>query len=204
MSGLILGILGKWGGIIAEFIVAIATVGGLFFTWWQLHVLKKTNSGTFIHDLYKDFYTEDASHLIELLKGDKLKIVQKVDAAHIADRTRETYTEHEIVTHLLDPLEHLGSLAERKLVRIDLIYDFFSWYINLIWTNAKIQAYIEQTRKNPDDWDLFIRLEKLHYQCKVYGDRGTLLHDRDLLSKRAGQLGNRVWLRSIWPLRIWS
>lgn len=203
MSGSILGILAELVAIKPEWLLAFFAFVGLGFTWFQLHVLRKTSSGTFIHDLYKDFCTRDALHIIASLKSGRLDIVknvvQTVDAAGMAHKKPDIFSEDEIVAHLLDPLEQLGALAERKLVRIDLIYDFFSWYINLVWTNDKIQTYIEQARKKPDDWDLFIRLEKLHYQCKVYGDRGTLLHDRDLLSRRASQLVGRVWFRRLWP-----
>ena len=182
-------------GSVAQWVGATIALFGLGFAIWQLHVLRKTNSGTFIHDLYKDFYTEDVSRLVPLLETDKLKIVKNDVFVDLTDKKRESFTEHEIASHLLDPLENLGALANRKLVEIGLVYDFFSWYIDLAWTNEEIRKLVERSRSEPDCWDLFMRLEKLYHRCKVYGDEERLRYDRGKLSVPGYHLAN--WSRAL-------
>src|ERR1700733_3818320 len=168
-------------GTVPQWITAIAAIFGFRLARSQLDAMRKANGATFIHDLYNDFVTNDVEGLIPALMRGDFEIVETVDRDDGMPKGRKKFDVHEICRCLLNPLESVGALASRKLIDIGLVYDFFYFYIHLVWNNEEIRNHIEQARIKLNDPDLFKRLQTLHYQCNVCHDRELLRLDKNEL-----------------------
>ena len=182
-------------GTVAECATAVFALIGFCVAYMQLHAIKATDDATFVHELYAEFRTDKLGEFLPRFSCGRLKFKVCEDGDYFHGDNNYLISAHDVSFYLLNPLENVGALAARKLVTIDLVYDFFVWYVNLAWGNEEIQKYIMSLKAKNNDWDAFRRLEALYYRCKVYGDEEQLRHDREKLSAPGHHLAN--WYRAL-------
>jgi hypothetical protein len=165
-------------GTYPEWATSFFTLVGFVVAFFQLQAIKKTDNATFVHELYREFRTDKLGSFIQLFHRNSLKFIESKCENHFADNDGHEISAHDVSVYLLNPLESVGALAARDLVTIDLVYDFFGWYVELAWTNQEIRKYIAWLNESSNHWDVYRRLEVLHDRCKVYCDEERLKHDR--------------------------
>lgn len=161
--------------------------------YWQLKSFNKTTRADFIHRFTKDFFNESTREIIALLDYSALKfreseieygkdiprrewpyfLIDKDIAGQFKQKIpsqRELYTAFELDDDLLGYFDDLGTLEKRGILDISLIYDVFSYYIEIVWENEEIQKYIKwQQADNKDFGDMFENFEYIYRKCKSFG-----------------------------------
>jgi hypothetical protein len=149
-------------GSVAEWVTASIAAGALYVAWTELGAVRKTASADFIHRLKDDFFTPEATSIIQLLSEKHLKFIEAVDNPYFVTANNSRFSVFEFDRHVMLPLENLGALAHRGLVDIELAYEFFAWHVDLVWENEAVRAYVGWTRSDPSDADYFCCLESLN------------------------------------------
>jgi hypothetical protein len=174
-------------------LTAILTGILAWVAYWQLKSFNKTTRADFINRFTKDFFNESAQEIILLLDYSALKfkeseieygkdiprrewpyfLIEKDIAGQFKPKMtsqREMYTAFELDDDLLGHFDDLGTFEKRGILDISLIYDVFSYYIELVWENEEIQKYIKwQQADNKDFGDVFENFEYIYRKCKSFG-----------------------------------
>jgi hypothetical protein len=158
-------------GSAAEWVTAVVAAGALWVAWIQLRAIRKTDSADFVHRLDRDFFTPEVAKFIQWLERNEFRFVEQGDDSYFLDPFDKKVDIYEVDFHLLNPLENLATLAEDGLVKLDLVYSFFDWYVEVVWENSAISNYVTWLRKQKNSWDCFTNLEALYNRCRAYGDR---------------------------------
>jgi hypothetical protein len=158
-----------------NWLTAFSTMGtflvagaALIVAWRQLGDGNRTSAATLIHDLSLDFFTPEALLIIKEIENDTLSFEKDRDkGARFVTASGAVYKVDDIDHRILDPLEALGSLAALRLINLQLAYDYFIWYIEKVWNNGAIIDYVNWSRTDLHDDDLFVLLETLYYELEL-------------------------------------
>jgi hypothetical protein len=128
----------------------------LVLAYFQFTVLNATNNAQYLLNLSTSFFSKEALDLITLFKSDciifinnknnpifmvdKERICQIYQGRFWADR--EYYTSIEIDCILLNHLDNIGALVEKKIITVESAFQSFGWYINLLLDNSAIKEYL--------------------------------------------------------------
>jgi hypothetical protein len=186
-----------WTSLITAFFTAIIAC----VAWFQLNRFNTTTRADFIHRFTKDFFNEPTRQIMTLLDNSALKFkIREITCGKglpkrefpyfhidkdIADQLRmkvdshkSEYTAFEIDDELLGYFDDLGTFEKRGILDVSLIYDVFSYYIELVWENEEIQKYIKWQQAESEDFvDMFENFEYIYQKCKSFGN-----------AKRSGQM----------------
>jgi hypothetical protein len=153
----------------------------------QLEDIENTNSADFIHKLKNDFFEEKTRILLTLIDLKAIKFIDNGNTAYfevIEDAPRlkdlpddikrnltekKFYTLHEIDDFLLGHFEDIGLFEQKRILDIEMVYEEFSWYIETAYENCEIKQYIEYSRKDDKDKDVYDKFEYIYYKCKSFG-----------------------------------
>jgi hypothetical protein len=58
---------------------------------------------------------------------------------------------------------------QKRILDIEMVYEEFSWYIETAYENCEIKQYIEYSRKDDKDKDVYDKFEYIYYKCKSFG-----------------------------------
>lgn len=133
-----------------------------YVAWFQLKGIKKQSSADFIHKLKTDFFQQDTRKIIRLIDNDELKFEGK--------DFNENVTSHDMDDFVLGILEDVGTFEKRGILDIGLVYDFFDYYIDIVWNNCAIRKYIEYAREGQSNGDVYENIEFIFNKLKSYQD----------------------------------
>ncbi|MEN3038818.1 MAG: hypothetical protein ABDI07_06665 [Candidatus Kryptonium sp.] len=176
--------------ITASWITAIITTLLIAITLLQLINMQNTSSADFIHRLKKDFFeNENTQHLIALIDNHLLKfsVSSSNDIAYftiwdekikyLPDDIKEyfikkkLYSLYEIDDYLLGHFEDIGLFEKKGVLDIEMVYEEFDWYIELVYENEEIQKYITYLREKEEKLvDVYDNFEYIYKKCKSYGE----------------------------------
>jgi len=161
--------------------------------YWQLRRFNKTTRADFINRFTKDFFNKSTQEIIILLDYSALKFkVSEIEYGEdipkrewtyfLIDKNitgqfkpkmaneKDKYTAFEFDDDLLGHFDDLGTFEKEGILNISLIYDVFSYYIELVWENEEIQKYIKwQQDDNEDFGDMFENFEYIYKKCDSFG-----------------------------------
>lgn len=172
-------------GLIGAIIGAIITVLLILVAWWQLGSMNRTSSADFLHKLKIDFFTDSTRTLIHLLDSDYLEFIAltqeeayfKVNTDNVKESglpseivdmltARKAYSVCEIDDYVLNHLEDLGYMYKQKLLTRDMVYDQFSYFLEVAFDNSEIKKYVAWQRNLPRCEDIFSDAEELYDEVK--------------------------------------
>ncbi len=162
--------------------------------YWQLKSFNKTTRADFINRFTNEFFNKSTQEIIVLFDYSALKFrVSEVDYGEdiskkewpyfLIDRNisnqfktkianeKEKYTAFELDDDLLGYFDDLGTYEKKGILDISLVYDVFSFYIELVWENEEIQKYIKWQQDDDEDFgDMFENFEYIYKKCKYFGE----------------------------------
>lgn len=77
------------------------------------------------------------------------------------------FSEDELESYL-GIFDNLSDLYEKGMINKDLFYNEYSYDAVKLYDNPEVQSYLKELRKNEDEDDFFIGVDKLAQQMKVY------------------------------------
>jgi len=84
------------------------------------------------------------------------------------------YTGWDIDDILLGHFENIGMLEQRDIVDFQMVYDAFSWYLEVVWDNEHIKNYIRNERRGSEndhiDTVIYSRFQYIVTKCKEYNE----------------------------------
>ncbi len=176
-----------WVTAVATAVLAILTVILTLIAWRQLGAIAKTASADFLLKLKRDVYTKEARHVIHLLDNNWLSFKtiendayfkineEKVAKSQLDDstkrelRAKQGYSTYELDDLLLGHFEDLGLLEEKSILELEMVWEEFSTYIEIVWENREIQEYIKWARKT--DPTVYRKFQRLYDKCKNWKAR---------------------------------
>jgi hypothetical protein len=165
-------------------VAAIGAIGAAIATLWlvivglrQIGDLNTAGSETFLQNLKKDFFTEEARYILALAENELLEFhIGVIDPAKnpkkefgffeiksspsqqlekmlrdLSFKEGTLISTYEMDDYLLQHLEDIGFLYKKKRVDIYNIDQLFGYYIESVFESAEIQKYIAWARKDSDD-----------------------------------------------------
>ncbi len=162
----------------SESITAIATVSLAIIAYWQLHKANLISSVDFVNRLNKEFFTEKAYDICNCLADDLIEFRYKSEDFIIKTnkkRLKEMGFKTNILSTedvdevLLDHFEDVGYYEKRGIIKIDFVYESFSWYIDECGKSLGIRKYIINQRKEEGCEDLYDNFEYIYRKCENYG-----------------------------------
>jgi len=163
-------------------VAAIAAVILTIVAYWQLRSLAATSRSDFVYRLKKDFFTEETRRLIFLAENELLEFDTGEPIAHfrivghedrtVKERLRDlgidkfTISTYEVDDALLGPMEDMGVLESMGLISLKEVYEAFVTYINICVENSALRAYLEYSRRDPDDDDVYDHLWTIYNKLK--------------------------------------
>jgi hypothetical protein len=157
---------------------AVATVILVFVAYWQLKNLARTSRSDFLCRLRNDFFNDDARQLIFLAEHGLLKFdeageipyfeIVGRDRPGVADRMNElnikgnTVSTYLVDDKLLGPIEDIGVLEKLRLLTLKEVYEAFVTYINICVESPGLREYLQWSRKDPEDDDVYDNLLYIH------------------------------------------
>jgi hypothetical protein len=162
----------------ATFVLTAALV---FVAWWELRDLARTSRADFIFRLKKDFFTEDARQLLFLVDEDLLQFedceipyftVRNANEPGLHGRFEElgvkgsTVSTYVVDDVLLGPFEDVGVFLTGKLITEKHAYEMFYTYLKSCSENAEIRKYIQSTRREPEDSDIYGGFDDLYKRLR--------------------------------------
>lgn len=172
-------------GLVGALIGSAVNLILILITLKQLRVISSTSRADFIHRLKNDFFTPQTRKLFILVDLEAIRYVSKNNGEVVYFEVEEEkfknypeeikkeiiekkfYTQYEIEDILLGPLEDIGLLLENGIIKIDMVYPEFCYYVKRIYENNEIRKYIEDIKK-VDGEDIYKYLETLYCRCKEY------------------------------------
>lgn len=80
------------------------------------------------------------------------------------------YTGYELDDLVLGHFEDLGIFEKRGIIKIDMIYEEFGWYIEAVRDNCEIDKYIKSQRAGePADKDIYDQFDYIYEKSKSFG-----------------------------------
>jgi hypothetical protein len=161
---------------------AVATVVVTVVAYWQLRSLAQTSRSDFLYRLKKDFFTTEARQLIFLAEHELLEfheagiphfaiigrdrpgVAQQFKALGIEGDTISAYAVDDV---LLGPIEDMGVLESLGLLSLREIYEAFVTYINICVESQPLRKYLDFSRKDPEDDDVYDHLLRLYQKLKT-------------------------------------
>ncbi len=164
-------------------VTALATILLIGVAYWQLRSLAQTSRSDFLYRLKSDFFTDEARRLIFLAENELLKFhsehqipffeILRRESHGVADRMRELGIEgNSISVYLVDdillgPMEDIGVFEKLGLVSLKEVYEVFVTYINICVESPGLKEYLEWSRKDPEDCDVYDNLLHLYERLKA-------------------------------------
>jgi hypothetical protein len=172
---------------IGAVISALATTALALIAWKQLGNLNKTyvqisktSKADFAHRCNTDFFSAGTRELFMLFDYDMIKfhVIDEIDFAYFEiDKTKldshpilynfinkdkQIFSAYEIDDLLLGPLDNVGTYFNQGLINIDLIVNFFGYYIEELHNNKQIEAYLEWIRSEPGYENIYDSFEAIY------------------------------------------
>ena len=169
------------------FILATVTFLLVILGWIQLRKLNKTSSAEFYHKFKNDFFNDKLRLLMFLienrmliLKGNKTTPYFEISfdtlpldsfyslMEEIKKRldNKKIILSHEVDDYLLGCFEDLALFKRKNIIDIEMIWDGFSYYIEVCLENSEIQKYIEICRdENSTVWT---GCTQIYNDCKSF------------------------------------
>ena len=144
--------------------IMIATIILCFVGWFQLGGLKKVSKADFIQRFSGDFFNKTSRFIILLLDYNALifkvqdvkygvdipikqfpyfeinqKILAQLKVGQQPEGNNRDYSSFEIDDLLLGHFEEIGCFEKLGLIGIDGVYDYFDWYIQIVWNNPEVK-----------------------------------------------------------------
>ncbi len=164
--------------------------------WWQLSKGNKTTQADFIHRFTNDFFNYEARDLTMLFNNGLLKfkvrdisekdkdelskefpyfeidkkLLSKIRISNEAKEKldkQEVYSAHEIDDNLLGHFESIANYERNGLINIQMVYETFSWYIEVAWENQEVKNYIQWLRSDGEEF--YDGIEYVYKKIKSYG-----------------------------------
>jgi hypothetical protein len=163
-------------------VTAVATVIVTLVAYWQLRSLAQTSRSDFLYRLKKDFFTTEARQLIFLAEHDLMKFhkgkiphfeIVGHDNPGVMERMKElgiigiTISTYAVDDALLGPMEDMGVLESMGLLSLKEIYEAFVTYINICVESQPLKEYLDFSRENPEDSDVYDHLLRLYKKLKA-------------------------------------
>ncbi|MGC8494254.1 MAG: hypothetical protein ACP5SH_21220 [Syntrophobacteraceae bacterium] len=156
---------GIMGSILGAFFAAFL----VFVAWEELGNLGKTSSADFIHRLKADFFQPQTRTVTALLECDALEfkansegqsdpfpyfeikesVIEETDLPEPIKKSltdKKYYSCWEIDELILGHFEDIGMFEQRGILDFQMVYDEFSWYLEIAWNNDQIRKYINRAR----------------------------------------------------------
>lgn len=163
---------------ILTFTGSLATLIIAILAFYQIYTMKKIASSDVIIRYKKDFYTPELREIMVIIEKDgfifdeskyRFIIIDSVKMGIPFSFLQDSYSPFDIDDKLLRPFEEIGTLYKNKYIKkLDLVYEFFDWHLEMIWDDKAIQKYINLERQKPDNWDLYTNFEFLYNKCKDF------------------------------------
>ncbi len=168
------GVLGALIGAIAT--LGLAWIAGeqLIVTGQQLREVARTTSSDFVLRLKSDFFRTTTRTLVSLVANEWLRFVEHDEHENAVDipyfevreeavrharlpdlvkgrlRARHIYTAFDMDDLLLGPLDDVATLWERGTLEFDLVRDMFGWYVEVVWDDRDVHAYVAHQQLHED------------------------------------------------------
>lgn len=163
-------------------VTALATISLIYVAWWQLRSIARTSRSDFLYRLKSDFFTDEARRLVFLAENELLKFHPEDQIPYFeilrsggpggADRMRELSIEGNTISvylvddTLLGPMEDIGVLEKLGQVSLEEVYEVFVTYLNICVESPGLKEYLEWSRKDPEDYDVYDNLLHLYEKLK--------------------------------------
>jgi hypothetical protein len=151
-------------------ILVTGTAIGVIVALIQLHNISVTSKADFILKFKDSFFKKEARELLDFLDEDSLKFVQ-IDSMPFFKVTKlgkdTIISAYEIDENLLNHFDDLGLFERKGIIKLDMVYSMFDWYIEDCWDNKEISKYIMYSRRGGDK-DAFQNFEYIYNECKRY------------------------------------
>lgn len=190
-----------YSGIIGSVLAAVFAAFLVWVAWSQLGRLSDTSSADFIYKMNTIFFTPETRTLITLIDRGALEyrspfndgknpdddikpqpyfevIEKKLNETHLPIELRQHliknkyYSTWQIDDLLLGHFEDIGRLEQRGIVDFQMVYDVFSWYIEVTWKSNQIKDYIRYTREDqendPIDTLFYNQFQYIAIKCLEY------------------------------------
>jgi hypothetical protein len=167
------------GGLLAS----IVTFALFAIAYLQLGGLARTASAEFVVKLKQDVFTREMRTLFQLVENEWLTLkgidednryfsveTEKIDNSGLpgelkaALKSRLFYSEYEIDDLLLGHFEDIGLLVKKEVLAFDMVYEEFSYYIELVGRNVEIRKYM--ALQNTEDPTLYSNFLSIYEQCR--------------------------------------
>jgi len=156
-----------------------------WIAWKELESMNNTTNADFIHKLKNDFFTSRTRKLFILVDLKAVKFITKNDdiiyfeveeekiknqPERIKKRlqSKKIYSSYDVDDILLGPLEDIGLFLRKKIIKIEMTYPEFGYYVMRVYENEEIKKYIEYLRKEEENRDAYENLEFLYNECKKF------------------------------------
>jgi hypothetical protein len=177
-------------------ILALVTLLLVLVAYYQLKGIKKTSRGDFIHRYKQDIFKERIQKMVMLLQYSALNFKVKDIAfgddipskawpyfevnKSITDQFKNgelnelIYNVYDIDDNLLGHFEDLGYFEKNGTLDISFIYNWFSFYIEMIWESDEIRKYVNWQREGDvNSSDIYENFEYLYNKCRSYREAKT-------------------------------
>jgi len=179
------------------FVTALATLLLWWVAKKQLGAIRKVAQTDFARRFNKDFFNEKTRDLIMLFNYRALKFRMgeikyetddpdngaqfpyflidegvlrqlKIDQEKKEQIEKKMcFSAFEIDDDLLGYFEEIGSYEKQGLLDVQDVYNYFSWYMNVIWNSEEIQKYIE-SQKAEEAEDIYEDFKYIYEKCTSY------------------------------------
>jgi hypothetical protein len=161
---------------------AVATIVLVFVAYWQLRSLARTSRSDFLYRLKNDFFNDEARRLTFLAEQGLLKFhseddipyfeILRRDDPDVAERMKElgikgsSVSVYMVDDKLLGPMEDIGVLEKLRQVSLEEVYEVFVSYLNICIESPGLKEYLDWSRKDPEDDDVYDNLLYLYKKLK--------------------------------------
>jgi hypothetical protein len=184
------GVLGGAAGAAAGAVITLVLV---WVAMEQLEGIDETSqrsasiaSADFVLRLSEQYFQDQTRILIHLVDADYLQFKRdanlaesyfEVDTARVEKSTlhvdvkqaltkRRIYSTYDMDHFLLGVLEDLGFYEQARILDVSMIYNNFSWYIEIATANPAVKEYVEASRA--EDPSVWAQLDYILKQCREF------------------------------------
>jgi len=186
-----------YSGFIGSILAALFAAFLVWVAWEELGKISKNSSADFIHRLDNDFFTQETRILVSLIGCEALEFNENGALSEDSDSLpyfvvneqtldkknlpqdlikpliiKEYYSTWEIDDLLLGFCENIGMLEQKGLIDFQMVYDVFSYYLEIIWDNEHIKNYIRYCRSEEKATHIetiyYIRFQYIVQKCLEY------------------------------------
>ena len=164
--------------VMATFVLTAVLV---LVAWKELGDLARTSRADFIFRLKNNFFTDEARRLLFLVDENLLQFedseipyftIRNADDPALRSRFKElgitgsTVSTYIIDDVLLGPFEDVDLFLTGKLITAKHAYEMFYTYVTSCAENAEIQKYIQSTRREPCNSDIYSGFDDLYKRLR--------------------------------------